>query len=386
VVAFSADGTENCAGIPKQCTPIWFGNVPLPPGVAPGSGPVVADGVVYRSGSDHLSAFDAAGSTGCSPGPTPGDPRTCTPLWTANEPGIGGESPTVANGFVFTAGIDATLHGRLYAFDAAAQNGCAGSPLVCTPVWRADLGAFAAGQAPAVANGLVYVATGTGVVRVFDAAGARGCSGTPLVCQPLWTANVGVKLGLTTAAVTGDGLFVVTRTDNVTPSKLYAFDASGVRGCTGSPATCTPLWSANTGGPGAPPAIANHVVYVAGATLQSFDARGETSCAGTPKVCAPLWTSSEGVNVAPLVANGLVFAVNNAFIDCNPFCRWDQQLVAYDAAGVTNCSATHVCDPLWRRDNLALDETATDPILTNGVLFFADDPAATRPIQAFTVP
>src|SRR6188474_706245 len=29
--------------------------------------------------------------------------------------------------------------------------------------------------------------------------------------------------------------------------KLYAFDAGGATNCTGAPASCTPLWTANTG-------------------------------------------------------------------------------------------------------------------------------------------
>jgi hypothetical protein len=39
---------------------------------------------------------------------------------------------------------------------------------------------------PSVAGGLVFDNTNTGV-SVFDASGTSGCSGTPRTCSPLWS-------------------------------------------------------------------------------------------------------------------------------------------------------------------------------------------------------
>ena len=45
--------------------------------------------------------------------------------------------------------------------------------------------------------------------------------------------------------------------------KLYAFDATGSSGCSGTPKTCAPLWTATTGGRIiSSPAVANGSVYV----------------------------------------------------------------------------------------------------------------------------
>ena len=55
---------------------------------------------------------------------------------------------------------------------------------------------------------------------------------------------------------------------------LSAFDAAGSTGCSGSPMVCTPLWTATTGGPiVASPAVANNVVYVGSSDheLYAFD-------------------------------------------------------------------------------------------------------------------
>jgi len=78
------------------------------------------------------------------------------------------------------------------------------------------------------------------------------------------------------------------------------------------------------------PAVANGVLYIANGTLYAFDATGSTGCTGTPAVCAPLWTSvlsSRQNGSGPAVADGVVY-VNSR----------DLGLQAFDAAGVTNCS------------------------------------------------
>jgi len=97
---------------------------------------------------------------------------------------------------------------------------------------------------------------------------------------------------------------------------LYAFSAAGTTGCSGTPKTCTPLWTA-AGASGAPPlspapAVANGVVYAgSNGQLYAFSAAGTTGCSGTPKTCTPLWatgTSTNGATLSsPVVANGMVY-------------------------------------------------------------------------------
>ena len=71
--------------------------------------------------------------------------------------------------------------------------------------------------------------------------------------------------------------------------------------------TCTPLWTAATGGNSySSPAVANGVVYFGSGDgkLYAFSAAGTTGCSGTPKICTPLWTGATGNRIAssPAVA------------------------------------------------------------------------------------
>jgi len=98
--------------------------------------------------------------------------------------------------------------------------------------------------------------------------------------------------------------------------KLYAFDAAGSIGCTGTPKVCTPLWTATTGNAVySSPAVANGVVYVGSydGRVYAFDAAASTNCSGTPKTCAPLWTASTFNSIwsSPAVANGAVNVGSN---------------------------------------------------------------------------
>jgi hypothetical protein len=87
--------------------------------------------------------------------------------------------------------------------------------------------------------------------------------------------------------------------------------------CSGAPPheTCAPLWTAAIGGAGtvgqSSPVVVNGVVYVsANNKLYAFSAAGTTGCSGTPKTCTPLWTGSSNANTtyaSPAVANGMVY-------------------------------------------------------------------------------
>ena len=150
--------------------------------------------------------------------------------WTAFSNG-GFSSPAIVNGVVYVGG----WNGKLYAF--AVGCGTGGAP--CTPLWTATTGNSMA-SSPAVANGVVYTASYDGKLYAFDEAGVTGCGGSPKVCAPLWTANVGIGTGsFTSPAVVGGVLYIGGGDGN-----LYAFDAAGVTGCSGSPKVCTPCGGA----------------------------------------------------------------------------------------------------------------------------------------------
>jgi outer membrane protein assembly factor BamB len=114
--------------------------------------PAIANGVVYGSSEGILLAFDATGNTNCS-----GTPKTCSPLWVGNYGGNNtplGDAPAVANGVVYVG----TENENLLAFDAAGNIGCSAPPSsTCNPLWTATTGgSLSASSSPAIANGMVY--------------------------------------------------------------------------------------------------------------------------------------------------------------------------------------------------------------------------------------
>jgi outer membrane protein assembly factor BamB len=178
--------------------------------VYPGS-PVVDGGYVflvstasYTASSSTLYAFDASG---CGQ-------ATCEPLWTATVPQIGSINVTatglaVANNTVFVNGVG------LYAFP---EGGCGASS--CSPTWIGQTGqpnSAMIDNAPAVANGLVYVGSEDAHVHAFN---ANGCGAA--TCQPLWSAAVvSAHMG---PPILINGMLYIT----VAPSLLYAFGLPSV--------------------------------------------------------------------------------------------------------------------------------------------------------------
>ncbi len=306
--AFDANGATDCSGSPNQCSPLWTGST----GLIGSNTPAVANGVVYITSSatsvsatseipSTLYAFDANGVTDCS-----GSPKVCQPLWTAplSSADANDSSPVVTNGMVYVSGDQppapgGSPTGAVEAFDANGVTDCSGSPKVCQPLWTSA--ADAAYSPLAVANGVLYTTATTGTqslstsfeatLDAFSANGATNCSGTPTACSPLWTAPVGSVGAIATTSPVVSGSVVYQ--DNTDAGNLSAFDANGVTNCSGTPTTCTPLWTAaNVIGP---LAVASGVLYVETFTnnsLSAFDANGVTDCSGSPKVCQPLWSYS----------------------------------------------------------------------------------------------
>jgi hypothetical protein len=229
---------------------------------------------------------------------------------------------------------------------------------------------------------------------IFDASGVTNCSGG--VCAPVWTASdvysdVAVSAGI--AYVFGGG------------NAISAFDATGTRGCSGTPKVCTPLWGyldptfSAPAGPEGPastwgyPVVSGSTVYLdtfdeVGAYSQggveAYDAGGVTNCGGTPTVCSPLWTGPGGSIEAPLVGGGYEFlAALSGLIGAAEGQNglWLASVasapvavagsVVYGAGGgkvtafdVNGCGAEGFaqCGPLW-------STPGTDAIVANGTVY-----------------
>jgi len=269
---FDVAGVDGCSGTPKTCSPRWtyaVENMATPLGVSP---PVLADGVLYIgtqeseafiNGGDvgSIQAFDAAGVDGCS-----GAPAVCTPQWRGSSGAVFG-SPAVVDGVVYAGSIltgfdeDDLLVGSstVTGWDTTS---CVGD-LACPPSWNASVSdtsfatptiavaegllhvtdpddstvaTYATGAAspcaaggapcvaerranafgsPSIANGLLYVGP-----NAFDVTGVTACSGSPIICQPLWTAPVPGTRHL--AIPTNNKVIVWARTN--TSSALSIFD------------------------------------------------------------------------------------------------------------------------------------------------------------------
>lgn len=281
-----------------------------------------------------------------------GLPESCRALWTGLTGGAVRSSPAVANGIVYVGSDD---H-KLYAFDATGGSGCTGIPKVCSPRWSATTGDVVQ-SSPVVAEGVVYVGSADHKLYAFDAAGKVNCStSAPATCSPLWTAVTGGAV-YSSPSVAG-GMVYVGSDDG----RLYAFDAAGSSNCSASPKVCTPLWTGTVGAAikGAP-AVANNTLYVGAqdGVLYAFDAAGSTNCSGAPEACAPLWrTTAAGgaISSSPAVTKTMVY-VGSA----------DHRLYAFDAGGNTDCSSSNVCSPVWTA--LTGGAVSSSPAVANGVVY-----------------
>jgi hypothetical protein len=304
--------------------------------------PVVAGGMAYVGGSNTglLYAFSASAASGCA-----GSPAVCSPVWTARvgpaNTGVG--DPATANGVVYVA----DANGTLAAFDAAGKTNCSGSPVVCSPLWSTSAGPGFT-SSPVYANGVIYLTSANGL-EAFDATGTTNCVGTPKVCSPLWTTSVPgtyVSISNGIAYLSGSG---------ADPNTIYALDATGASNCGGTPKVCSPLWQLQTELPtlefaGDYPVISDGTVFIATASpyqpnpaalhynIEAFDASGTVNCSGVPKTCAPVWTTSDFPTVLqPAVGNDTLYVTSLT-----------NGTAAFDAKGVKNCSGTPVvCSPLW---------------------------------------
>jgi hypothetical protein len=182
------------------CSPAWTGNL----GSGAEASPAVADGVVYEATADgNAFAFKtncATGGASCSPlwtrllgGHTHASPAVtdttvyfpvgrriyafavacvktggqCHPLWRSGRAPIGGtyaSSPAVANGVLYIATQGKyQSNGRLLAFNA----NCATDGSTCYAIWRSPYLGGMTNSSPAVAHGMVYLASNGGTFYAF---------------------------------------------------------------------------------------------------------------------------------------------------------------------------------------------------------------------------
>jgi outer membrane protein assembly factor BamB len=229
VTAFDEAGTAGCSGSPVTCHPLFATSA-----VAPRVRPAVADGHLYADSADHSAvlAFDAAGQVGCPA-------SVCTPQFRFTT----GTSTTVSiSGNLAYAGVGTEFR----AFDATGTTGCGGTPKACSPVWIGPLASDALRDPPVVAAGHVFVGLGSGNIDVFDAGGSSGCGVSTATCQPLWTVATGVHTSMHLGAARS--VLAVSWLD-ATPFGpgpgfhigVDAFDVSGTVGCSGAPKVCAPI-------------------------------------------------------------------------------------------------------------------------------------------------
>lgn len=225
------------------------------------------------------------------------DATTGAVIW--SHPGFfGRSSPAVSGGVVYVTGED----GNFDAFSTTVSGtNCSGSPVICNPVWTAAVGGAGtiAQSSPTVSGGMVYVAAGYD----FFAFNTAGCGAA--VCPPAWKAahnpvnGQSPVSGGSTPAVVGNVVYVGGF------AGLYAYRAAGC-----GAATCSELWHGNASSgadtnsvTSSSPAVAGGVAFIgAGNNLDAFS----TGCSGT---CQPLWSFPTGAEVdsSPAVANGRVY-------------------------------------------------------------------------------
>jgi hypothetical protein len=209
---------------------------------------------------------------------------------------------------------------RVFAYDDIGNNSCGIYYLkVCTPLWTyqasGSLSTFGAG-AVSVANGYAYVggsnASGQGALFAFDQNGTNCTSGT---CEPVFqTSDSSLSTGPINLAVSGSTVYGTT-----VGGILAAFSATG----TGTLWKTGPICAAspNTSYQNGAPNVANGVVYVGitcGSTSGGVGTGGGVAAYNTSGT--RLWSAASPDNGAvynsPIVANNgvLYFGTINGSI------------------------------------------------------------------------
>jgi outer membrane protein assembly factor BamB len=295
-------------------------------GIAPLSGPALADGVLYVA-SEAQTTFTAL------------DAATGATRWIYTGTSTFSD-PAVWSGHIYTASLD----GNLYAF----PTNCAGT---CTPSWTAPIGTLGTNSPPTLFKGNVYIGGYDGRVYAFDAR-----AGTELWSAQVNPRNFADPLNFA-PAVSEDRVFVSG------DRGIYAFPGS----CS---TPCAPLWVTPTRfSPAAAPTVAGetmlvadyqgtiyamdvgtgaiqwkgkiepipHSIAVAGGVAYVSSGVGELvafAVAGCGEAeCSPLWTSApSGLSLfTPTIANGVVY------VGALDFIYTQGEVVAYPTTCADGC-------------------------------------------------
>ncbi len=323
--------------------------------VATEGGAVIAGPRIFVAGYDgRLSAFDLAGCGGGA--------SSCEPLWQGRTHNEITTTPAVSGQHVLVASADRFLH----VFNAA---GCGAKS--CDALWRGRLSNGAIDSSVTVSGDFAFVGDYGGRLSVFPLAGC----GTS-VCDPAWTAQAGPHEQLNSSPTVGGGFVYVQTTystdDDVT-GRMLVFPAGGC-----GQATCSPLWTADLGGPAgttASPVVVGDTVYVGSGKrfggpnridhLFAFPAAG---CGRA--TCQPTRTfdiGADGLGTTPAVAGGWLFATTQRSPDPNSV----GVVAAFDLAG---CPAGQRCQPTWTGVNFT-DGFASSPAVVGHVVFVGKGPA-----------
>jgi outer membrane protein assembly factor BamB len=187
-------------------------------GVAPeirgGTASLAADGQLYVGTGDQVQRYDA--TTPCPVSQPGGDVQVCVSEWA--RPLGGAASPVVIgdDGTVYAGSSSGIVHALRTDTGGIRWTARIGSPVTDTP---------------ALAGGVLYVASGDGRLHAFA---ADGCDA--YLCPALWTTAAGSEV--TVQPAVAGGVVYVGSADG----SLRAFDAAGC-----GTATCPPLWTGDAG-------------------------------------------------------------------------------------------------------------------------------------------
>ena len=218
--------------------------------------------------------------------------------WTSAPLGSTTTSPPI----VFDGKVFVGTWAGLQAFDANGVQGCSGTPKVCAPLWTAP----GFGYQPFVHDGRV-VAGGSDAYGTFDPDGVVGCSGSPVVCEPQATVAIDGSLSLLAG---GSEVFVLSIDWDTGDPQVQVFDDAVLD--TGCSEPCLPARTyavpcENDGGfcEGLDFAVtASHVIVTYSTwggwredgVIMAFDRAGVAGCTGAPLTCAALWTRNTGMS------------------------------------------------------------------------------------------
>jgi eukaryotic-like serine/threonine-protein kinase len=310
--------------------------------------PNVAPANTYSFGSNSVAVDTMNGvvfaAAGISTGQTPGGllyafnaAKGGAPLWTQSI-GSASTSPVVTYETIGTTLTPVVYIGTVdkVFYKINGTNG--------QIIWQSSLGGVT--DAPAIANGQIFVGLKSNRVQVLDSATGHLLWSRPTVGAVTDQTVVNNVLYISTLAPansSGPDLYAV-NTVSTPPNKL--------------------LWEypdpavANDGVSYSSIAVANGNVYVGSgnsSATSGFSVFAASGCGTT--VCNPTWSAANGGSSSNLtVANGVVYAAFS-----------DNTLRAYDAAGVTGCSSG-TCSSLWTNNGSSAYGNGIAVI--NGVAYF----------------